>query len=121
MIRILLIVSVVCFAFGCSSAPEAMTEEPVVAEEPAEMSGATYVGWLADAKCANAGKAATDDHAGCAQKCVEGGEAIVLVAEEGGNIYMLDDQEAAKPHAGHKVTVAGTLDGETIAVASISM
>ena len=120
MIRILLMVTVICLAFGCGGAPEATMEEPA-AEAPAETSAMTYVGWLADAKCANAGKAATDEHAGCAQKCIEGGEAIVLVAEEGGNVYMLDDQEAAKPHAGHKVTVSGMLDGDTIAVASISM
>ncbi len=120
MIRILLMIPLICFAFGCDGAPEEMAEEPA-AEASAATSAMTYVGWLADAKCANAGKAATDDHAGCAQKCIEGGEAIVLVAEEGGKVYMLDDQEAAKPHAGHKVTVAGMLDGDTIAVESISM
>ncbi len=120
MIRILLMISLVCFAFGCNGAPEEAAEAPM-AEAPAETSAMTYVGWLADAKCANAGKAATGDHAGCAQKCIEGGEAIVLVAEEGGNVYMLDDQEAAKPHAGHKVTVSGMLDGDTITVESISM
>ncbi len=120
MIRILLMVSVICFAFGCSGEPEATTEAPVM-EAPAEPAAMTYVGWLADEKCANEDKAATGDHADCAQKCIEGGEAVVLVAEEGGNIYKLDDQEAAKPHAGHKVTVSGMLDGDTIAVASISM
>lgn len=120
MIRILLAVSLLGFVFGCGGAPEPAAEEPM-AEAPAEPAAMTYAGWLADAKCANAGKAATDDHAGCAQKCIEGGEAVVLVAEEGGKVYQLDDQEAAKPHAGHKVIVSGSLEGDTIAVESISM
>lgn len=121
MIRILLAISLLGFVFGCGGAPEPAAEEPAAAEAPAETAAMTYAGWLADAKCANAGKAATDDHAGCAQKCIEGGEAIVLVAEEGGKVYQLDDQEAAKPHAGHKVVVSGALEGDTIAVESISM
>ena len=45
----------------------------------------------------------------------------MLVTEEGGNIYQLDDQEAAASHAGHKVTVSGSLDGDTIAVSAITM
>lgn len=120
MIRILLVLSVICLALGCGAAPEATTEEPV-ASAPVENTDATYVGWLADEKCANDGKAATDDHAECAQGCIKGGAPVVLVTEEGGNIYKLDDQEAAASHAGHKVTVSGSLDGDTIAVSSITM
>ncbi len=120
MFRILLVLSLICFALGCGVAPEATTEEPV-ASAPEGNSDATYVGWLSDEKCANEGKAATDEHAGCAQGCIKGGEAVVLVTEEGGNIYKLDDQEAATSHAGHKVTVSGALSGDTIAVSSISM
>ena len=78
-----------------------------------------WVGWLSDAKCATAAKAVSDGHADCAKKCVDGGEAIVLVIEADKKVYKLDSQDKAKPHLGKKVTVTGALDGETIKVEDI--
>ena len=76
---------------------------------------AEFTGWLADAKCAKAGKAASKEHAGCADKCVNGGEQIILVGE-GNKIYKIKNQEKVKPHLGHHVALQATLDGETLDV-----
>jgi hypothetical protein len=72
-------------------------------------------GFLADAKCAAAGKAGSAAHSGCAQKCVQGGEAVVLVTAEG-KIYKIKNQEKVKGHAGAKATLEGKVDGDTIEV-----
>src|SRR5262245_34062721 len=72
-------------------------------------------GFLADAKCAGGGKGASAGHAGCAKKCVEGGEAVVLVTAEG-KVYKIKNQEKVKGHAGAKATLQGKIDGDTIEV-----
>jgi len=72
-------------------------------------------GFLADAKCAAGGKGASAGHAGCAQKCVEAGEAVVLVTAEG-KVYKIKNQEKVKNHAGAKATLEGKIDGHTIEV-----
>ena len=51
-----------------------------------------FTGFLADAKCAAAGKAASAGHAECARKCVAAGEKIVLVSEDG-KILQIKNQE----------------------------
>jgi hypothetical protein len=76
-----------------------------------------FTGWLSDAKCAAAGKGASSDHAACAKKCVEGGEAVVLVTADN-KVYKIKNQEPAKRHVGQKVTIEGKLDGDTIEVQS---
>jgi hypothetical protein len=55
-----------------------------------------WVGWLSDAKCAANGAKAS--HKGCALKCVEAGQAIVLL--------------------GDRVQLSGSLEGDTIKVDS---
>ncbi len=69
-------------------------------------------GYVTDAKCAKAGKAGAD-HAGCAKGCIGGGEAAVLVTDDG-KIYEIADQDKVKDHAGAKVTVMGKIDGMKI-------
>ena len=66
-----------------------------------------FTGWLADAKCAKAGKAGSDQHSGCAKKCVEGGEAIVLVGEDK-KICEIKNQDKVKPHVGFHVALQAT-------------
>ena len=77
--------------------------------------GEELTGWLSDAKCAAAGKAAKDDHAACAKKCVEGGEAVVLVTADN-KVYKIKNQEKVNTHAGAKVVLTGTVDGDSITV-----
>lgn len=81
-----------------------------------------YSGYIADTNCATkqGAKAAAAGHAGCAAKCIKGGAAAVLVTEEG-KIYKIADQDKVTAHAGHKVTITGNLDGETLTVESVKM
>jgi hypothetical protein len=81
-----------------------------------------WTGYIADANCAakQGAKAASDGHAGCAAGCIKKGAAAVLVTPEG-KVYKIDNQDAVTEHAGHKVTVTGKMDGETIHVDNVKM
>ncbi len=78
------------------------------------------VGWLSDAKC-GADKGASEAHAACAKKCVEGGEAIVFIEDSDKKLYKVDNQDAVKDHVGHKVTVSGKVTDDSIHVDSVKM
>lgn len=77
------------------------------------------VGWLVDAKCGANG--AKEAHAGCAKKCVEAGQPIVLVTDADKKVYKVDNQDAVKDHVGQKVTVSGNVQGDSIHVDSVKM
>ena len=81
-----------------------------------------WTGYIADANCAakQGAKAASDAHANCAAKCIKGGAKAVLVTAEG-KVYKLEDQAKVTDHAGHKVTITGTMDGDTIKVDEVKM
>lgn len=83
---------------------------------------AEFSGYIVDANCAakQGAKSASDAHAGCAAKCIKGGAAAVLVTPEG-KVYKIADQAKVTDHAGHKVTITGTADGDTIKVDSVKM
>ena len=72
----------------------------------------SVTGYVTDMKCAKAGKAG-EAHAGCAKGCIGGGEAAVVVTEDG-KIYEVADQAKVKDHAGAKVTVMGMVEGMKI-------
>ena len=44
----------------------------------------------------------------------------MLVTEEG-TVYKIADQDKVTAHAGHKVTITGTMEGDTIKVDSVKM
>jgi hypothetical protein len=44
-----------------------------------------------------------------------------LYNDEDKKVYILEPQDKADGHAGHQVTVKGTLDGDTIHVTSLTM
>ena len=81
-----------------------------------------WTGYIADSKCAakQGAKAASDGHAGCAQGCIKKGDSAVLVTSEG-KIYKISNQDKVTEHAGHKVTLTGKMDGDTITVADVKM
>jgi hypothetical protein len=79
---------------------------------------ADYAGTIMDEKCS--GNKAMRDNAACSAKCVKGGSAAVLVTDEG-KVYKIADQDKVVAHAGHKVTISGTADGDTIKVDSVKM
>lgn len=85
----------------------------------------TFPGVITDSECANGdhtGMHMGDTAAECAKACVDYHQATLLLFD-GTKGRRLDDQKAATPFAGQKVTVVGTLDTATgvITVKSISL
>jgi hypothetical protein len=74
---------------------------------------AEFKGFVEDTKCA--GMPAMKDDAACAQKCIKGGSPAVLVTEDG-KILKIADQAKIVSHAGEKVTITGTLKGDTLSI-----
>src|SRR5690242_2246272 len=81
-----------------------------------------WSGYIADSKCAakQGAKAASDGHAGCAAGCIKKGDSAVLVTSEG-KVYKIHNQDAVTEHAGHKVTITGKMDGDSIHVDNVKM
>ena len=82
---------------------------------------ADWTGYIVDATCAGKKEDHGDgeDHAACSVRCIKGGAAAVLVSD--GKVYKIADQDKVVAHAGHKVTITGTMDGDTIKVDSVKM
>jgi hypothetical protein len=78
----------------------------------------SWTGWITDSHCGASGAKA--DHKDCAEKCAKGGSALLLYSSGDKKLYKLDRQELAKQNLGYAVTVKGTVEGDKIAVASIS-
>jgi hypothetical protein len=73
----------------------------------------TVRGEILDMACYLPNEAKGPDHAGCAKRCVQGGQPMGLLAEDG-TVYLLyashgDDSafDLAKKHAGEKVELKG--------------
>jgi hypothetical protein len=80
----------------------------------------TWTGYISDSQCG--AKGANDKHADCAAKCVkEHGAKYVFVSDKDKKVYAIDDQDKVAAHAGHHVTVKGSVDGDTMKVASVDM
>jgi hypothetical protein len=79
---------------------------------------ADWSGTIMDEKCST--NKAMKENAACAARCIKGGQAAVLVTDDG-KIYKIADQAKVVEHAGHKVTISGTMDGDTIKVDSVKM
>lgn len=82
---------------------------------------ADWTGYIVDATCAGKkeDKGAVEDHAACAARCIKGGAPAVLVSD--GKVFKISNQDKVVAHAGHKVTLSGTMDGDTIKVDSVKM
>jgi hypothetical protein len=82
---------------------------------------AEWTGYIADANCAGKKEdhGASDDHAACAARCIKSGVAAVFVSD--GKVYKISNQDKVVAHAGHKVTISGTMDGDTIKVDEVKM
>jgi len=80
----------------------------------------SLTGYVSDAMCAkDPHKAASADHAACAQKCIQGGEKPVLIV--GVKVYTITNPDILVPHAGHKVTVDADVKGDALKVKSVKM
>ena len=79
----------------------------------------TLTGYVADEMCAkDPHKVSSADHAGCAQKCIKGGEKAVFVVG-GSKVYTITNQDMILPHAGEKVTVEADVKGDALTIKSI--
>ena len=79
----------------------------------------SWTGWITDTQCGAKGDNAK--HADCAKKCIEKGAKYALYNSADKKVYVLDAQDKAAAHAGHRVKVKGTVEGDTIKVTSIKM
>lgn len=80
----------------------------------------SWTGTISDSKCGAAHADGSEKSMKCAQACVKSGKAQpVLVVD--GKVFKLSDAAKAADHVGHKVTVTGELDGDTIKVADVKM
>jgi hypothetical protein len=80
----------------------------------------TWTGYISDSHCG--AKGAKAGHADCATKCVkEHGGSYVFVNDADHKVYAIDNQDKAATHAGEHVTVKGSVDGDSLKLASIEM
>lgn len=86
-----------------------------VASSSSSGKSGSWTGWISDEKCG----AKVD--AACAKKCVEGGQKAVFVNDKDKTVYPIANQDAVKGHAGHHVTVKGSMDKNTLTVSSVTM
>jgi hypothetical protein len=82
----------------------------------ASVMAAEFKGFVEDEKCST--NPGMKDNAACAQKCIKGGSAAVLVTEDG-KVYKIANQAKITDSAGKNVTVTGKLDGDTLTVDSV--
>ena len=79
----------------------------------------SWTGYIADSKCG--AKAAHEGARECTVKCVKEGAKYVFVNDTDKKVYAIEDQDKVADHAGHHVTVKGSLEGDTMKVASVEM
>ena len=79
----------------------------------------SWTGYIADSKCG--AKAAHEGARECTVKCVKEGAKYVFVNDTDKKVYSIADQDKVADHAGHHVTVTGSLDGDTMKVTSVEM
>lgn len=79
-----------------------------------------WTGYIADSKCKHVD--GTEAHVACTEKCIKGGADAVFVTSDN-KVLKIDKDSMAKvtPHYGHKVTVTGKVDGDTLKVDTIKM
>lgn len=79
----------------------------------------TWTGYITDSKCG--AKAAHEGSRECTISCVKAGAKYVFVNDADKKVYVVDAQDRVADHAGHHVTVKGTVDGDTLKLESIEM
>ena len=81
---------------------------------------AEFSGTVSDAHCGAKHIAATKADQACAQKCVKGGADAVLVTSDS-KVLKIDaaSKEKIMPFLGKKVTIDGSLNGDSLTVESV--
>ncbi len=80
----------------------------------------TWSGTISDSKCAAKHVDASEKSMKCVQGCVKGGAAPVFVTSDG-KVLKIKDPAKVADHLGHKVTITGEVDGDTIDIESVKM
>lgn len=86
-------------------------------------SAAKMVGVISDEKCAAKHLDASASSQECVDKCIKGGAAPVFVDQKDNKVYKIADASKSKVegHYGHRVSVMGKADGETLTIDSLTM
>jgi hypothetical protein len=77
---------------------------------------ADWTGYIVDKNCASKKEMLGNET--CAQSCMKRGAPAVFVTDDG-KIYSIAEQDKVKDVAGKKVTLSGTMKGDTISVESV--
>jgi hypothetical protein len=80
----------------------------------------TWTGTISDANCGAKHLDASEKSVACAQKCVKGGAAPVLITSDG-KVLKIANADIVKDHIGHKVALTGDLSDGTITVTDVKM
>jgi len=80
---------------------------------------AEWTGAISEAGCGAKHAAGTEKDVACVTKCVKGGAAPVFVTD--GKVLKIANADKVTDHLGHKVTIAGKLDGDTVTIDSVKM
>ena len=87
---------------------------------------AEWTGVLSDASCGAKHADATEASQTCAKRCFEkSGNAVLVVGDKVIKVNSASFDKVAKDkmsgHMGHKVTVTGKMDGDTVVIESVKM
>jgi hypothetical protein len=74
-----------------------------------------WTGYISDSHCGASGN--KDGHADCAKKCIGEGYKPVFVV--GDKVYAISNPEKASDYVGDKVTIRGSITGDTIEIKKI--
>jgi len=77
---------------------------------------ADWTGYIVDKSCS--GKKAMWGNEACAKSCIKRGDPAVFVTEDG-KVFQIKEQDKVMDVAGKKVTLSGTMAGDTISVDSV--
>jgi hypothetical protein len=76
----------------------------------------TWTGYISDSHCGAKGN--NPGHADCAKKCIKEGYPPVFVV--GDKVYTINDPKKVSKYIGDKVTITGTITGDTIDIEKVS-
>jgi hypothetical protein len=87
----------------------------------ATAAAAEWKGTISEAGCGAKHADASEASQACVRRCVEKGAAPVFVVDD--KVLKIDAASVAKvkPHLGHKVTITGKLEGDTVTIETIKM
>ena len=76
----------------------------------------TWTGFISDSHCGAKGN--NEGHADCAMKCIKGGALPVFVV--GKKVYAITDPKKVSDFIGQKVTITGTITGDSLDIEKVT-